>query len=146
MNLWHDFLHFVFISFKSTSLLQILKLVIHSKHSQWLHLFPLIYIRTLFFLYATTFAWRSSRLQMFFKLGALKISANFTKSTCVKRLFLTKLQASPKKRLQYRCVSVKFAKFLRIPLVTASVRSFSIIYWKSGMLSFGNIWPNIFEI
>ena len=41
MNLWHDFLHFVFVSLKSTSLLQILKLVIHSKHSQWMHLLPL---------------------------------------------------------------------------------------------------------
>ena len=37
MNLWHDFLHFIFVSLKSTSFLQILKLVIHSKHSQWLH-------------------------------------------------------------------------------------------------------------
>ena len=53
MNLWHDFLHFIFVSLKSTSLLQILKLVIHSKHSQWLHLFPLIYIHTLLFLYVT---------------------------------------------------------------------------------------------
>ena len=51
MNLWHDFLHFIFVSLKSTSLLQILKLVIHSKHSQWLHLFPLIYAHTLLFLH-----------------------------------------------------------------------------------------------
>ena len=53
MNLWHDFRHFIFVSLKSTSLLQILKLVIHSKHSQRLHLFPLIYIHTLLFLYTT---------------------------------------------------------------------------------------------
>ena len=33
------------------------------------------------------FACRSSHLQMFFKLGALKISANFTKNTCVKDSF-----------------------------------------------------------
>ena len=49
------------------------------------------------------------------------------------------------KRLQHRCFSVKLAKFLRTPSVTASVPSFNIIYWKSDMLSFGNIWPDIFE-
>ena len=87
MNLWHDFLHFIFVSLKSTSLLQILKLVIHSKHSQWLHLFPLICIHTLLFLYVTIFACRSNRLQMFFKLGALKISAHFTKTPVLKTFF-----------------------------------------------------------
>ena len=89
MNLWHGFLHFIFVSLKSTSLLQILKLVIHSKRSPWLHLFPLIYIyiHLTLSLRNIIFASRSSCLQIFFKLGALKISANVTKSTCVKDSF-----------------------------------------------------------
>ena len=75
-------------------------------------------------------AWRSSRLQMFFKVGALQTSANFTKKHLCQKTFFNKVQAWPatlfKKRLQHRCFPVKFAKFLRTPSVTASVPSFNI--------------------
>ena len=65
---------------------------------------------------------RSSRLQMFFKIGVLKIFASFTgKHLCWSPL-LMKLQAWRsanfiKTRLQHGCFPVKFIKFLRTPFV-----------------------------
>ena len=62
---------------------------------------------------------RSSRLQMFFKLSALKNFVNFTGKHLCWSLFLIKLQAwnFVKKRLQHRCFPVKFAKVLRTPVL-----------------------------
>ena len=57
---------------------------------------------------------RSSRSQMFFKIGVLKIFAVFTGKHQRWSLFLIKLQTwRPVKRLQHRCFSVDIAKFLR---------------------------------
>ena len=52
---------------------------------------------------------RSSRSQMFFKIGILKNSPNFTGKHLRWSIFLIKF----KKRLQHRCFPVKFVKFLR---------------------------------
>ena len=69
---------------------------------------------------------RSSRLEMFFKIGVLKRFANFTGKHLHGILFLKKLQADGlqlhKKRLQYRCFPVKFVKFLRKPFLTEHLR------------------------
>ena len=58
---------------------------------------------------------RSSRLQMFFKIGVLKSFVNFTGKRLCWNLFLKNLQAEGlqlhKKRLQHRCFPAKFAKF-----------------------------------
>ena len=60
---------------------------------------------------------RSSRWQMFFKIGVLKNFANFTGKHLRWSLFLIKLEAQTcnfiKKRLQNRCFPVKFAKFCK---------------------------------
>ena len=63
---------------------------------------------------------RSSRLQMFFKIGVLKNCANFTGKHLCWSLFL-KNSCSLKacnfiiKRLQHRCFPVRFTKFLKTP-------------------------------
>ena len=58
---------------------------------------------------------RSSRLQMFFKLGVLKNFAIFTGIQLCWILFLKKLQACNfnKKRLQHKCLPANIANFLR---------------------------------
>ena len=60
---------------------------------------------------------RSSRLQIFLKIGILKNFANVTGKELRWSLFSINLQAEGlqlhKKRLQHRCFPVKFAKFLR---------------------------------
>ena len=62
---------------------------------------------------------RSSRSQMFFKIGVLKNFTNFTLKHLCWILFWIKLPAirpaTLLKRLQHRCFPVKFAKILRIP-------------------------------
>ena len=70
---------------------------------------------------------RSSRLQMFFKLGALKNFANFTGKHLCWSLFLIKFLRNFIKDIPTQvCWSVKFAKFLRtsffyrLPAVAAS--------------------------
>ena len=65
---------------------------------------------------------RSSRLQMFFKIGVLRSVANFTGKHLCSSLFLKNFQAGGlqlhKKRLQHSCFPVKFAKSLRTPFLT----------------------------
>ena len=51
---------------------------------------------------------RSSRLQMFFKIGVLKNFSNFTGKQLVLEF---------KKGLQHRCFPVKFAEFLKAPFL-----------------------------
>ena len=68
---------------------------------------------------------RSTSSQMSFKIGVLKILANFTrKYLCFESLFneAAGLKACNfiKKRLQDRCFPVKFANFFRTPPVAAS--------------------------
>ena len=70
---------------------------------------------------------RSSRLQIFLKIGSLKSFANFTRKHLCWSLLFKNLQAEDlqfhKKRLQHRSFPVKFAKFLRtfLPPVATSV-------------------------
>ena len=56
---------------------------------------------------------------MFFIIGVLKNVANFTGKQLCWSLFLTSLQACNfiKMRLQHKCFSAKFAKFLRTPFL-----------------------------
>ena len=65
---------------------------------------------------------RSSRLQIFLKIGILKNFANVTGKDLRWSLFSKNLHAEGlqlhKKRLQHRCFPVKFAKFLRTPFLT----------------------------
>ena len=68
----------------------------------------------------TTF--RSSRSQMFFKIGVLKNFAIFTEKHLCWSLFLIKLQASRPKRLRQRCFPVDIAKFLRTDFVIDHLR------------------------
>ena len=56
---------------------------------------------------------RSSRSQIFFKIGVLKNFANFTGKHLCWSLFWNFI----KNRLQHRCFPVKFAKFLRTPFL-----------------------------
>ena len=69
---------------------------------------------------------RSSRLQMFFKIGVLRSVANFTGKHLCSSLFLKNFQAGGlqlhKKRLQHSCFPVKFAKFLRTSFLTEHIR------------------------
>ena len=64
---------------------------------------------------------KSSRSQMFFKIGVIKNFAYFSWS-----LFLIMCQGQAfnfvKKRLQNRCFPVKFAKFLKTPFFTEHLR------------------------
>ena len=65
---------------------------------------------------------RSSRLQIFLKIGILKNFANVTGKDLRWSLFSKNLHAEGlqlhKKRLQHRCFPVKFAKFLRATFLT----------------------------
>ena len=69
---------------------------------------------------------QSSRPQMFFKIGVLKTLANFTGKQLRWSLFNKVVGLKPwnviKNRLQQRCFSVKFAKFLRTPFFTEHLR------------------------
>ena len=74
------------------------------------------------FLYNTS---RSSRLQMFFKIGVLKNFANFRGKHLCWSVFLRKVQAMPAaswKGFQHRCFPVKFAKCLRKAFLTEYLR------------------------
>ena len=77
---------------------------------------------------------RSSRLQMFFKIGVLKSFANFTGKYLCRSLFLKNLQAEDlqlhKKRLQHSCFLVKFSKFLRTPFLTEHLRWLLLYFFK----------------
>ena len=64
---------------------------------------------------------KSSRSQMFLKIGVLKDFVNFTRK---ESLFLIKLPAF---RLQSRWFRVKFAKFLRTPLFTELLRQLLLV-------------------
>ena len=83
-------------------------------------------ISFIYFFSISTF--RSSRSQMFFKVGVHKNVANFTEKHLCWSLFVIKLQAFRpgcnliKKRLQHRCFSVKFGKFLRTSIFTEHLR------------------------
>ena len=62
--------------------------------------------------------YRSSRSQMFLKIGVPKILANFTGKHLCWSLFLNKVaglrpESSLKKRLQHRCFLVKVVKILK---------------------------------
>ena len=61
---------------------------------------------------------RSSRSQIFLKIGVLKNFAVFTRKHQRWSLFLIKLQTGRSaKRLQHRCFPVNIAQFLRIPFL-----------------------------
>ena len=66
--------------------------------------------------------YRSSHLQMFFKIGVLKICILHRKTLQLESLFKKVAKLRPcniiKKRLQHRYFPVSFAKFLRTPLFT----------------------------
>ena len=102
----------------------------HSSINHQKHLFHITHITSYFpvniakflrtaFLKNTS---RSSRLQMFFKIGVLRSVANFTGKHLCSSLFLKNFQAGGlqlrKKRLQHSCFPVKFAKSLRTPFLT----------------------------
>ena len=55
---------------------------------------------------------RSSRSQMIFKIGVIKTFANFTQKHLCWSLILIKLQA-----FKRRCFPLKFAKYLRTPIL-----------------------------
>ena len=61
---------------------------------------------------------RSSRSQMFFKIGVLGNIVNFTGKHLYSSHFLIKACNFIKKRLRDRCFPVNFAKFLRTPFFT----------------------------
>ena len=63
---------------------------------------------------------RSSLSQMFFKIGVLKNFAKFTRKHLCKDVARLKACNFVKKRLQHRHFLVKFAKFSKTPLLTAS--------------------------
>ena len=74
---------------------------------------------------ANYLCYRSSRSKMFFKIGVLKIFANFTKKHLCWSLFSTNFLTNfIKKTLQRRRFPVKFAKFLRAPFSTEHLRWF----------------------
>ena len=64
---------------------------------------------------------RSSRLQMFFKIGVLKNFSIFARKLLCWRLFLINLLL--KKRFQHRCFPVNIAKFLRIAVLWSTFYS-----------------------
>ena len=70
--------------------------------------------------------YKSNRLQMFFKIGVLKISQNSQQNTCVRVSFKKVAGLRPcniiKKRIQHRCFLVKFAKLLWTPFFTEHLR------------------------
>ena len=68
---------------------------------------------------------RSSRSQMFFKIGVLKNFAPVLESIIDKVAGL-KACNFIKKRLQYRCLPVKFAKFYRTPFLQNTSHS---VHW-----------------
>ena len=73
---------------------------------------------------------RSSHSQMFFKIGILTNSANFTGKHFCSSLLLIKLQASNviKKSLQQRCFTVNFAKLLRVHFFYRTPAATGLIY------------------
>ena len=75
---------------------------------------------------------------MFFKIDVLKNFADFTEKY-VLNLFLINLQALLKKKLPYRCFSMKFAKFVRAPSVAASDFTHFFEYFKLLFLSQQNL-------
>ena len=76
---------------------------------------------------------RSSRLQMFFKIGVLRSLANFTGKHLCWSLFLKKLQVGGlqlhQKRLQQIFLPVKFAKFLRTLFLTEHFQRLLLHLW-----------------
>ena len=76
---------------------------------------------------------RSSRLQMFFKIGFVKNFANFTGKKHVLESLFNKVAAlktcnSIRKRIQHRRSPVKVTKFLKTGPVAASVKNASNLY------------------
>ena len=67
---------------------------------------------------------RSSRSQIFFKIGVLKIFANPKRKHLSGDTFLKSFnpEGSVKKRLQHKCFPVKFAKYLRTPTLTEQLQ------------------------
>ena len=94
--------------------------------------------------------YRSSRSQMYFRIGVLKNFAMFTGKYLCLSLFFINIQAwKPatllKKRLRHRCFPVKFARFLRTPFFTEHLQwllqeishEFSLYcIWEQWMVSF----------
>ena len=85
---------------------------------------------------------RSSHLQMFFKIGGLKKLCKFRRKTPVLEPRFNK------KRLQRRCFLVKFAKFLRTPFLqnTSGRCSRKLNYRKKITLNRLNIETRKFSI
>ena len=82
------------------------------------------------------FFFRSSLLQMFFKIDVLKNSQYSQENTCVGVSFLIKLLASRpatllKKRLQHRCFPVNIENFLRTPFFTEHLR-WLLLFFANG--------------
>ena len=90
---------------------------------------------------------RSSRPEVFCKKSVLRILQNSQENICVSLIFnkITGLRPVTlfKKRLWYRCFSVKFVKFLRTPFLTEHFR-WLLLSWPTlpkkitcGMLAYG---------
>ena len=87
---------------------------------------------------------RSSRSQMFFKVGTLKSYALFTEKHLHRSLFIIKFQACNfiKKKLQLRCFLVNIAQFLRTAFFIEHLRwlllpfttTFRNYYWKDRLV------------
>ena len=69
-----------------------------------------------------TISYRSSRSQMFFKIGVIKFRYYRRKTPVLESAF------NIKKRVQHRCFSVKFAKILRTPIFTEILRWLLLSY------------------
>ena len=85
---------------------------------------------------------RSSRSQMFFKIGVLKNFSMFAKKHLCSSLFLIKLGPwRPafllKKRFQHRCFPVNIAKFLRTAFLW---NTFCSLYFYVMIEFFGRLW------
>ena len=90
------------------------------------------------------FSNRGSHRRCSAKKGVLENYENFTRKRLCWSLFLTKLQV--KKRPQDSCFTVKFAKYLRTPILK-NICEWLLLYWKSLVCNGYNSWnfPHISE-
>ena len=79
-----------------------------------------------------TISYRSSRSQMFFKIGVLKFRYYRRKTPVVESVF------NIKKRVQHRCFSVKLTKFLRTPIFTEILR-WLLLSYENAHLSYRSL-------
>ena len=82
----------------------------------------------------------------------LKISQNSQKNTCASLFFNKVAGLMPaivlKKRLQYKCLPVNFAKFLRTPFLKEHLRQLLLRFrtaWSFKMLDILSLYNNVFS-